>query len=326
MVSAYHPDGGGLTDGLWYERSRPRQRRLKWLRGGSALLLIFATQLGFAQAVGPADEIEDDYLFAEPVESRQFDVQLSIKTKNLFRGLVPSSNPTIAASAGFTWPSGFFVGAYGGVGLNDQNSFDDDGNVSFKGQYQETDLFMGIHKPDYSVILDYYYNFTEGISDVPKPGGFFDFDKQTARGLLDLMVQYRFGEEKQWQIESSTFLFGLRDVDTEMQGEPPATVRTDARYSQYFELQYSRSMTEHGLDKAKLRVGGATRWAGDFDDPNFYSSSAAIVNVAADYIKYFEVGEKSKIPLKLTLAWNPDSDNVYFVATVSLIQFSNIPL
>ena len=193
-------------------------------------ILLWTVFIGesHAQAVGPADEISDDYLFAEAATGRQFDVQISLKTKNYFRGLLPSSSPVISASAGWAWPSGWFVGAYGGVGLNDKTTFDEGGEISVSGHYQETDLFVGLHKPNYTVILDYYYNFTEGISDVPKPGGFFDFSKQTARGLTDLIIQYRFGKERQWQVESSTFLFGLRDVDTELRGDPPASVRTDA--------------------------------------------------------------------------------------------------
>ena len=303
---------------------RPARGKRRQL--AAAIVLSSIAPASYGQAVGPADEINDDYLFAEPAAERQFDVQLSVKTKNYFRGLLPSSSPTISASAGWVWPSGWFVGAYGGVGLSDKTTFNEDGEVSVTGHYQETDLFVGLHKPRYTVILDYYYNFTEGITDVPKPGGFFDFDKQTARGLLDLIFQYRFGKDRQWQVESSTFLFGLRDVDTELRGEPPVSVRTDARYSQYLELQYTKPMTKHGLDKLKMRVGGAWRWAGDGNDPNFYAGSAAVVNVSADYIKYFSLGEEAKVPLKITLAWNPDSDNVYLIASVSLVQFSDIPL
>lgn len=302
-----------------------RVNSLPRLRVGALLLCLLATA-SHGQAVGPADQIDDEYLWAESEGKRQFDVELSIKTKNYFRGLLPSTSPVISASAGWAWPSGWFVGAYGGVGLNDKTSFNDDGATTTTGHYQETDLFAGLHTPRYTVILDYYYNYTEGISDVPKPGGFFDFDKQSARGLLDLIFQYRFGANREWQIESSTLLGGLRDVDTELRGDPPVSVRTDARYSQYMELQYTKTMKSQGLDKLKVRVGGAWRWTNDLDGPNFYAGSASLVNVSADYIKYFSFGEKGKIPLKVTLAWNPDSDNVYLIASVSLVQFANIPL
>ncbi|WP_075602989.1 hypothetical protein [Saccharicrinis aurantiacus] len=91
-----------------------------------------------------------------------WDMSLTFKTKNVFRGLLPSPAPAFSMTGNVTW-NNWLIGVYGGSGID--------------GYYQETDFIIGYHKPRYNIHLEYYYNYTVGITDIPNPSGIFDFNK-----------------------------------------------------------------------------------------------------------------------------------------------------
>jgi len=78
--------------------------------------------------------------------------------------------------------------------------------ASFNGGYTETGLIAIYYRPKWDVHLAWYCNFTEGITNILVPSGFFDFNPETTWGLLDLIFHIQF--TKRLLISSSTFLYG----------------------------------------------------------------------------------------------------------------------
>ena len=294
-------------------------RSLAWLIGGglpAAVLAAVAVPLGAQTDFQP---VQDSILpvVGDDVRSRVlWDMSFSAYTTKHFRGVIPSAGLTVAGQGGFIH-RGFYVGMFGGVGLSPKTDVQ-------PGIYQETDLFVGYVSPRFSASLQWYQNFTEGITDIPEPSGFFDFGTDT-RGLLDLLFSYRFGSELQWQIHSSTFLPPTRDRDL-LPGPDGSPVRGDPRYTQYLEFQRSGRW---GANAWRVRVGGSWRWTSPPDGQprsTFYDEREGIHNIGFDYIRYIRLGEGDdvpQLPVKVLVVINPLADRAYFIVGVDLIQLAS---
>ncbi|MEC3907299.1 hypothetical protein VOI54_09745 [Tamlana sp. 2201CG12-4] len=233
-------------------------------------------------------------------------MSFAFKTQNVFRGLLPAKAPTLSTNAGVIWKDWIF-GFYGGV--------------DFEGRYQETDFLLIYRRPRINFHLEYYYNFTEGISDIPTPSGLFDFNKQTTRGLLDFIVNIKLDKEKRWTLSSSTIIFG-RDTNLEERivGNEIITVRTDQRYSQYLELKHAWLWDDN---KVEAHFGGNFSWH-DLSGSTFYGKSAGINNIGIAFTKKLEINDKVKVPVKASFYLNPQAEKSYLILTVNLIQLSKI--
>lgn len=269
-------------------------------------LFVIAFSLQSALFAQNENEIVEDSLFDISTSKVHFDMAFTFKTQNYFRGLLPSGAPTLATNAGVIWDNWIFA-MYGGVGID--------------GVYQETDFILIYQRPRIEFRLEYYYNFTQGITDIPTPSGLFDFNRLTTRGLLDFIVNASIDKEKHWNVNSSTFLFG-RDTDIEERGLPgdPILVRTDQRYSQYFELAYNWYNRRY---KVEALVGGSFSWANP-SGPMFYGDGPGINNIGVNLTRQFLINEKVKIPIKASAYLNPMAETTFLLLSVKLIQFSKI--
>ena len=117
------------------------------------------------------------------------------RLKTTFGASFLQKAPTLATNAGVIWNNWVFS-MYGGVGMD--------------GVYQETDFILVYQKDWLNIRMEYYYNFTEGITDIPIPSGLFDFDKSTTRGLLDFIFDLSLDKNRQWELTSSTLIFRER--------------------------------------------------------------------------------------------------------------------
>lgn len=233
-------------------------------------------------------------------------MSFAFKTQNVFRGLLPSGAPTFSTQAGVIWKD-WILGMYGGVGTD--------------GEYKETDFILVYYKPRIDVHLEYYYNFTQGITDIPEPSGLFDFNKQTTRGLLDLIFNIRLDKEAHWNLTSSTFLFG-RDTDIEevIEDGEATTKRTNQRYSQYLEI----SNTWHwDKGKAQAHVGGSFSWANP-SGAQFYGKHAGFNNIGISFTRKFVINDQIQIPVKASAYMNTIEQTSYLILTINLIQISMI--
>ncbi|PCE62541.1 hypothetical protein [Sediminicola luteus] len=251
------------------------------------------------------DTIVEDSLFDISQTTPRWDMSLTLKSQNYFRGLLPGKAPTLAANAGYLTGDWIF-GMYGGV--------------AFDASYQETDFIVIFHKARFDLRLDYYYNFTSGITDIPEPTGLFDFDKATTRGLLDFLVHIKLDNQNRWDLNTSTFLFG-RDTDilTIEAGDESYTVRTDQRYSQYIELKHNWYWNNNKLN---LHLGGSFSWH-DFNGPTFYGDKAGINNIGLSFTKQFKLNPGLKLPVKASMLMNPLGETAYLIISVNLIQLGS---
>ena len=159
-----------------------------------AYFLLLGFTLSFVSPAFAQNEnnlIEDSIIQVDSYEKVAWDMSFAFKTMNVFRGLLPSKAPTFSTQAGLK-AGNFIIGFYGGASTN--------------GSYTETDLILMYYRPKFYIRADWYYNFTEGITNIPTPSGFFDFNPEVTRGLLDFMFHVQLS--KKFTLKSSTFLFG----------------------------------------------------------------------------------------------------------------------
>jgi hypothetical protein len=135
--------------------------------------------------------IEDSVLSSNKTTKINWDLSLAFKTMNVFRGINPSRAPVFSSQAGFKY-NNFVIGFYGGSSTN--------------GKYTETDLILMYYKPKFDLQVQWYYNFTEGVTHIKNPSGIFDFNTQTSIAMLDVIINKRIGNNLKFT--SSTLLFG----------------------------------------------------------------------------------------------------------------------
>lgn len=248
------------------------------------------------------DRILEDDIIQVDEGKFTYDMSFAIKTMNVFRGLVPSKTPVFSTQAAVKYGD-FILGFYGGATTNSG--------------YQETDLVLIYYKPKFNIRLDWYYNFTEGITNIPTASGFFDFNPETTRGLLDFMVSYKFTEHL--SLLSSTFIFGRdRPSLPEDDANDILLRRGDQRYTQFFSLSYATKIRDF---KIEGHIGYSFSW-NNFNGPSFYASKAGFNDIGVSLKRNLFDTDKITIPLKVSLYANPLSNNMYLVATIQLVDIT----
>ncbi|WP_075603567.1 hypothetical protein [Saccharicrinis aurantiacus] len=234
-----------------------------------------------------------------------WDMTVTLKSQNIFQGLIPGKSPTIATQGGVSMDE-WYLGMYSGA--------------SSSGDYHETDIVVGYHKPRYKVHLEYYYNYTQGISDVPNPGGIFNFDKQTTRGLLDLIINVQLDKKGHWNLTSSTLIFGRDNVleQIEQDGEM-VSWRGEQRYSQYLALEYAWYW---GTSKVKAHMGGSFSLANP-SKAHFYGAKPGFNDVGLTFTKNLKINEDFKMPVKVAAIVNPLANTSYLLLGVDILHFGN---
>jgi len=274
-----------------------------------------------ALAQGDTSDVLSDSLVFDPAQSSDkiiVDGNLMLKSKVIYRGLVPSTGPAIVGNFGAMYKNLVFY-FYGGAGFTSKYP-------AQTGNYQETDLNLFYHRPKWGMGFNYFYNFTNGITTVPETSGIFDFDPETARAVLDFIFRVRLGRDNQWQFMSSTYVWGPRDsvgAETIDEEGNPVPIHGDQRHSQYVEMLRSWKIGEH--NKIKAVVGGSWAWTSD-DDSTFYGDKPGINNIELNGIRYFEVTENFTIPVKASAVYNPLSDSMYVYFSIEFIHNTKIGL
>ncbi len=246
--------------------------------------------------------VEDSIIHVDAERKFEWDVSFAFKTMNVFRGLVPSKAPVFSTQGGVGMGD-FILGFYGGASTN--------------GSYTETDLILVYYRPKITIRADWYYNFTEGITNIPTPSGFFDFNPETTRGLFDFMVGYTIS--KKFSLLSSTLLFG-RDrpslPEDDLLGIPLR--RGEQRYTQYLKLDYTKKF---GKAKFQAHAGYSFSWA-DFQGPTFYANRAGFNDIGLSISRNILNSKTINLPFKAAVIFNPLTKNIYLQGTVSVIELS----
>ncbi|TNJ44299.1 hypothetical protein KFZ70_03180 [Tamlana fucoidanivorans] len=267
-------------------------------------IILFAILIALsAQTIAQnEDRILEDEIIQVEEGKFTYDMSFAFKTMNVFRGLTPSKTPVLATQAGVKYGD-FILGFYGGVNTNSA--------------YQETDLILIYYRPKFNLRLDWYYNFTEGITNIPTASGFFDFNPETTRGLLDFMASFKLSNH--FSLLSSTFLFGRdRPSLPEDDANDILLRRGEQRYTQYFNVTYSKKAGDY---KIEAHIGYSFSW-NDLSGPTFYSSKAGFNDIGVSLKRNLVDTDKITIPIKASMVVNPLSDNVYLVATIQLVDIT----
>jgi hypothetical protein len=248
--------------------------------------------------------IEDSVLSSNKTTKINWDLSLAFKTMNVFRGINPSRAPVFSSQAGFKY-NNFVIGFYGGSSTN--------------GKYTETDLILMYYKPKFDLQVQWYYNFTEGVTHIKNPSGIFDFNTQTSIAMLDVIINKRIGNNLKFT--SSTLLFG-RDkipVPNDIANEIPL-LRGQQRYSQYLNLEYYKNI---GDNKIEGHIGGSFSWS-NFNGPTLYGSKAGFSDLGFSFSRKLIQGSKFNIPVKAAILINTVTNQIYVVASIYLIQLTKL--
>ena len=271
---------------------------------GYLVIFLAFFQLTVAFAQNENNLVEDSVIVIDTEIQIDWDMSFAAKTMNIFRGLRPSNAPTFSTQAGVKYHD-WILGLYGGSSTN--------------GVYTETDLILLYYRPKFDIHLEWYYNFTEGITNIPNPSGFFDFNPETTRGLLDLIFHVR--PLEYFTITSSTFLYGRDRPSLPEDDENGVQLRRgQQRYSQYFSIAYNWYFN---TSKIEVHVGGAFSW-NDFSGESFYGARPGFNDIGISFTKRIFDMEKVNIPVKAAICINPLTNNLYLAATVQIIQFSKL--
>ncbi len=267
--------------------------------------IVFAIVCSLNGAAQNENElIEDGTIQIDTSKKFAWDMSFTLKTMNVFRGLIPSKAPVFSTQAGVKYGD-FIIGAYGGS--------------SFNGGYTETDLILLYYRPKFNVRFDWYYNFTEGITNIPSASGFFDFNPEVTRGLLDFMFNVKL--TKHLDFNSSTLLFGRdRPSLPEDDANNIQLRRGEQRYSQYANLQYTWKFNK---SKIQTHVGYSFSWQ-DFNGPSFYGNKPGFTDLGVSFYKVILDTKTISIPFKASFIVNTVSNNVYLVGSILLLELSKI--
>ncbi|MCV9386281.1 hypothetical protein [Reichenbachiella ulvae] len=271
----------------------------------AGLIILLGLPITTIQAQNENDLIEDSIIHVNSsADGVIWDMSFSFKTMNVFRGLVPSRAPVFATQAGVKVKD-FILGFYGGASTN--------------GYYTETDLILMYYRPKFNIRADWYYNFTEGITNIPSPSGFFDLNPEVTRGLLDVIIKVNLPKKLEW--ESSTLLYG-RDRPSLPEDDQNGIElrRGKQRYSQYFKISYVAKINE---TKLLPYIGYSYSWS-DFSGPSFYGDRPGFNDIGVSISRKIFDTKTISIPFKATLSYNNLSNNIYLVGTLSLIELSKI--
>ena len=268
----------------------------------SLALAMFATLTMAGQ--NESNLVQDSIIPLDSDAGFVWDMSFAFKTMNVFRGLLPSRAPVLSTEAGFKAGS-IVVGAYGGA--------------SFNGGYTETDLILMYYRPKFYIRADWYYNFTEGITNIPTPSGFFDFRPDITRGLLDFMIKVK--PARNIELMSSTFLYG-RDrpplPEDEAAGIPLR--RGEQRYSQYLKFQYN-------WVKENFKILLHAAYSFSWNDPSgetFYADNPGFTDIGVTFYRKIIDTKTVSIPFKASFYWNTVSNQVYLVGSILLIELTKL--
>jgi len=134
-----------------------------------------------------------------------------------------------------------------------------------------------------------YWNYSDSASN-----NYFDYNKNTTSHLLEAQVLLSGGEKLPFNLLGSYNFYGA-----------------DPSNSLYFELQYVHSFGSFDTQA----------FAGFQAKGEYYAPKAAFVNVGCSVAKSIRITKNWAVPLSISLVGNPDTQKVYLVAGVTLVDF-----
>ena len=211
-----------------------------------------------------------------------FYVQTDLANRWIWRGVAYSEVPVIQPSLGYATDK-LNVSIWGSYPF-ERRAYSE---IDFIIEYQLTQKFR-IGMTDYFAIND----------SIGSRHKFFDMNRETTMHMLDAYGLYKPSEKIPILFLYSLWFWGAdRNATTGKQN-----------MSSYFEGKYEKN---YGQAKASVFAGMAL-------GKGFYASHAALVNVGVGLSKPITLGKSISIPAKIEFVLNPETQNAYINAIISL--------
>ena len=202
----------------------------------------------------------------------------------LWRGFNLGNSPAIQPWAEFSY-KGLSVGAWG--------SYD------FTNTYKEVDVYAKYTYKTFSLIFTDL--FSPSFDDLDKD--YYNFTGDTSSHVSELGLSFNGSEKIPFSVSGGVILYGLA-FDHKV-NDP-----TKLNYSSYFEANYLGNLGEFAYNV----FAGFTP-----TESIFYATDGfAFLNVGLSAKKEIKVTESFALPIKLTLATNPNSKEVFLAMLLSL--------
>ena len=237
------------------------------------LLLVIAFQ-GFSQ------ETND--------KKAKLNVGADIFSRYVWRGQDYGQSPSLQPSISIV-KGGFEAGVWGAYASN--------------GGYSETDPYIKYTLKGLSLILTDYFIHNEQYSNninQLKSSNFLHFDDKTTPHIFEGALQFKGGEKFPISIYAGTFFYGL---DKGWGYDSTKDAKGDNYYSTYVEFGYTFNCNERKFDLFL----GLTPFEGA------YGNGFGVVNTGITGYRNIKITSDFELPVKATVAVNPQSENIYFV-------------
>jgi hypothetical protein len=178
-------------------------------------------------------------------------------------------------------------------------------SMDYSGAYKETDLYLSWAKGPFTFTLnDYYWD----LAWMDKP--FFDYKNETTGHILEASLNWKC---KKYPIGLSvnTMLYG---ADKKWDSDSLAQDPEKNNYSTYIELTYGLKINEE--QKLDLFMG-MTPADGYYGDSYGGVESFGVVNLGATASKTLKFNDKTELPVRTSLIFNPMHEKAYLVIGIS---------
>lgn len=151
---------------------------------------------------------------------------------------------------------------------------------------QETDFYLSKTVGPVTIAVWDYWTFHDTLAM-----DFMDFDKKTTAHVFEIQALIEGGESIPFNFLGSYLFYG-----------------SDTTKSLYFELQYVNQFKDIDF----------MAFAGYSPKGNYYGSHEGFVNIGLTLSRDIKVTDTWKIPLSMSLIYNPDIKSMYLIAAISL--------
>jgi hypothetical protein len=247
-----------------------------------ALLLLMSLQV-HAQTQAPT---------TEPAPTPPFTFGTDFMSRYIWRGLnlggnTPSIEPNFTYNIG---QSGLSLGAWGAFSVG--------GTVP----NQETDLSLNYTIKAFTFTVTDYFFPIEGAGIRNK---YFNYSKNTTGHVFELAGSFN-GTDK----IPVSLLFAINVYGNDAKDASNKIVN-----SKYLELGYSKTLKDIGF---KAFVGFVLDGSNGGAPGYYFQNSAGFTNIGLTVSKSIKITDAFSLPLKTTVIFNPEAENIYLVLGLTL--------
>ena len=226
-------------------------------------------------------------------------------SRYIFRGTDYGNSPAIQPNFSFS-VCGFKIGAWGSYGFSSWSRKINDSTIINMGNYAEFDLSISYTFKWFTIgLTDYFF---PNPLNPNEANNYFNYKNATTGHAMEGSLSFAGPENFPIQVFVGTFFYG---ADKCKDSACVYGMGRENNYSTYIEIAYIFKITHAGVDMKPFI--GATPFGS-----SFYGKNAGFINVGFTATKSIRFSDKFSLPVYVTLAANPSSQNVFFVFGLTL--------